>query len=62
MAQHANLLGTGLGGAGAAEIAMVAAAHALDALTKRDLTEVSRGWRRHFHASLFVLYRKSRIK
>ena len=43
MAQHANLLGTGLGGAGAAEIAMVAAAQALGTLTKKDLNEVSRG-------------------
>ena len=40
MAEHANLLGTGLGGAGAALVAIQAATLALDALSKGDISEV----------------------
>ena len=40
MAEHANLLGTGLGGVGAAQMAMVAAIAALNSLCKADITEL----------------------
>ena len=43
MAEHANLLGTGGAGPGAAHVAMRAAVMALNSLTKADISEYSNG-------------------